>query len=363
MPFCMNCGSSMNEDDPICPACGHDNSQDNLDFDADDPDDSVIDDDYTKELLFKDKAVLNEDTDEDDVKSDQPAAKPEAVFSSSEQDNTAEQKETDTLSAFQPAFKTEPVNIGEHQVQQDSVQSENQPYHEQEIPHQPENRQYQGASNQAYNQPRQAPQAQQYYQGPSGYNYQADNRRLPVLEQGERPVRTYACCDIRFPKTQGFLTVTNKRLIFHADDNDKCIDKGVDIDTVSGLDAFYGIILNWKYIIFGVLLAWFALNSFSNGNVYYVGGYFVFFGVILLALSVCCFLIGIKKCFNLAVFASCATGSPMEIGDKTKVFFGSSARYSLSCTPSQDTDRMLSELGALVIDIQTMGDSAMQKWK
>lgn len=37
--------------------------------------------------------------------------------------------------------------------------------------------------------------------------------------------------------------------------------------------------------------------------------------------------------------------------------------YAIVSEPTSDTDRMMNEVGALVHDLQTMGDMAVSKWK
>lgn len=40
--------------------------------------------------------------------------------------------------------------------------------------------------------------------------------------------------------------------------------------------------------------------------------------------------------------------------------FGNGALKTLKSAPTQDTDRMINELGAVIHDLQTMGDAAIE---
>ena len=42
---------------------------------------------------------------------------------------------------------------------------------------------------------------------------------------------------------------------------------------------------------------------------------------------------------------------------------GNSALYTLNARKSLETDLMMKELGAMVEELQTIGDLAVQKWK
>ena len=42
---------------------------------------------------------------------------------------------------------------------------------------------------------------------------------------------------------------------------------------------------------------------------------------------------------------------------------GNAVFYAIVSEPTSDTDRMMNEVGALVHDLQTMGDMAVSKWK
>lgn len=183
------------------------------------------------------------------------------------------------------------------------------------------------------------------------------------LAENEKVVRQYQCTDIRHPKAAGYLAVTNKRVIFYGRGSSSRVVKEVVLDSVSGIDCFYGMDIRLGRLIFGVILAilGIVLKSVID-DAFYFGSYgtpallLTVIGVLLVALS-------LRKCFYLSIFSSKANGSPISIGGQPRSVIGNGALYSLSSRPTQDTDRMLSELGALIQDLQTMGDHAIDKWK
>lgn len=183
------------------------------------------------------------------------------------------------------------------------------------------------------------------------------------LAENEKVVRQYQCTDIRHPKAAGYLAVTNKRVIFYGRGSSSRVVKEVVLDSVSGIDCFYGMDIRLGRLIVGVILVilGIVLKSVID-DMFYFGSYgtpallLTVIGVLLVALS-------LRKCFCLSIFSSKANGSPISIGGQPRSVIGNGALYSLSSRPTQDTDRMLSELGALIQDLQTMGDHAIDKWK
>lgn len=182
------------------------------------------------------------------------------------------------------------------------------------------------------------------------------------LAENEKVVRQYQCTDIRHPKAAGYLAVTNKRVIFYGRGSSSRVVKEVVLDSVSGIDCFYGMDIRVGRLVFGVILAILGIVLKSGIDDMFYGNrgtpalLLTVIGVLLVALS-------LRKCFYLSIFSSKANGSPISIGGQPRNVLGNGALYTLTSRPTQDTDRMLSELGALIQDLQTMGDHAIDKWK
>lgn len=176
------------------------------------------------------------------------------------------------------------------------------------------------------------------------------------MAENEQVVRQYHCSNVRRPKADGYLIVTNKRVLFQAEAATSRISKEVVLDSVSGLDCYYGLNVN----VGGIILAVFCIIAcfFCFG----AREAMVLPGLILLALGIVLLIFSLRKCFFLSIYSSKANGSPISIGGGPRTLVGNGALYTLASEPTADTDRMINELGALIQDLQTLGDHAISKW-
>ena len=182
-----------------------------------------------------------------------------------------------------------------------------------------------------------------------------------TLAEGEVIVKKYNCADVRGVK--GYLTVTNKRLLFNASGGDSRYNQEVTLSSVSGLTCYRGTNYDLKLIIMGAVLAMLGIfflvsagNSFVNEELQTIGFISLTIGGLLIVL-------GIRSAFQIAVYAKDVSISPIVVGEGPKSLLGNSALFAIASTPTADTDLMLSELGALVQDLQSMGDLAIEKWQ
>lgn len=178
-----------------------------------------------------------------------------------------------------------------------------------------------------------------------------------VLAENEQIVRQYQCSKVKRPKCSGYLTVTNKRILFQAKASTSRISKEVVLDSVSGLDCYYGLNVNVFGILLGVLFALCGL-----GLLFGTGGALAFPGILVLVAAAVIIYFSLQKSFFLSVFSSKASGTPISLGAGARTLVGNGALYALVSEPTADTDRMINELGALVQDLQTLGDHAIDKW-
>ncbi len=112
-----------------------------------------------------------------------------------------------------------------------------------------------------------------------------------------------------------------------------------------------------------------ALNPFNSlmGNSYDSG-----FGAFLMVLIsaglfiygiVCAVKYSFRPIFSLNIIASNGNSAPISIGNGLIGLSSSAASRALTAEPAQDSEKVVSELGALILDIQKMGDLAIEKWK
>lgn len=176
---------------------------------------------------------------------------------------------------------------------------------------------------------------------------------IPLLADGEEAVRSYQCATSLTGTC--FLTVTNKRIIFRAVSNDKSfVEKEVHIDTVTGVDCMRGKNFNFKLMIPGVLLGIFALTQISDR---------FGFGLVLLIAAAALIYFAIRPTYSLKILASKCESSPIDIGMGATSLLGNKAVIQFNCMPTDQAYKMINELGALVLDLQTMGDLAVTNWK
>lgn len=198
-----------------------------------------------------------------------------------------------------------------------------------------------------------------------------------ILADGEQVIRRYACADlitvflIFKSKVHGYLTVTNKRMLYEAESPRSRISMEAPIDSIGGIKTTSGININIRRIIVGIILCLisffcfylsgqisssYSSDSGSGVQAALIGVVFIFFGVFLLF---SCF----RRSYSLVVNSNKVTGVAVSIGEGIQSRFGNAAIFALAAEPTEMTEQMQRELGALVQDIQQLGDRAIQKWK
>ncbi|MDR1204504.1 MAG: zinc ribbon domain-containing protein, partial [Peptococcaceae bacterium] len=172
----------------------------------------------------------------------------------------------------------------------------------------------------------------------------------PVLAKGEKVIKTYHCSQLRFPSCDGYLSVTNRRVIFHGysgGGGSRIVDE-VQLDSVSGLSTFYGGKFKVAQLVAALIMAcvsiWILIQS-AGDPLSWLAGILLVVAVILL---VTCY----RKMFFLKVYSSNANGSPIAIGEGYGGFGGNGAVFTVTASPTVETDAMMLELGALVSDLQ-----------
>lgn len=178
-----------------------------------------------------------------------------------------------------------------------------------------------------------------------------------VLSENEKLVRQYHVASTRRPVANGFLTVTNKRVIFHADGlglfKSRLTDE-ISLENISGLECYFGTNFNFLLLIIGVIIAFVGLRLlFEDGSA---------FGLIMALIGAYLVYSSYRKSFKLLIYSKQCSPSPIAVGEGLRTIRGNTVVYALASQPTADAIRMLNELGALVNDLQTMGDKAIDKW-
>ena len=173
-------------------------------------------------------------------------------------------------------------------------------------------------------------------------------------------------------KIHGYLTVTNKRMLYEADGSKSRISMEAPIDSIGGIRTTSGINFNIRRLIAGIILClvsffcFYLSGEMNRASLYFssnggtqpaiIGFVQILLGVLLIA---SCF----RRSYSLVVNSNKVTGVAVSIGEGIQSKLGNSAIFAMAAEPTERTDQMLRELGALVQDVQQLGDRAIQKWK
>lgn len=206
------------------------------------------------------------------------------------------------------------------------------------------------------------------------------------LSEKEVSIKTYHCTilqslmlrSLTFQsiKCEGYITVTNKRVVLHthsdsATGTSRMVSE-VPIEMVSGISSYIGSGYSvWKMIAV-VFLGLLLLNNISsivktdyagNSGINPVALFIsIFIGFVIYYLAQT-----IKMTiFNLQVYSSGAAGVAIALSSGAAGLLGltgQNAVKALTANPAQDAEKLVRELGAIVLDVKTLGDMAIQKWQ
>ncbi|MCL2105450.1 MAG: hypothetical protein FWH26_00015 [Oscillospiraceae bacterium] len=199
-------------------------------------------------------------------------------------------------------------------------------------------------------------------------------------QNNERTVKTYHCTRWNFPKLDGHLTVTTERVIFHGADKAKTPDQKpgnriveeAEIKSVSGLSSFYGTKFNLMWFIIGLAVMIGGIvgarvcvaglgSRYVPAQIMVLAGLGVLLGLAAIIAGVLIILLlAFQKAFFLNVYSSQSAGTPISIGNADKA---NHVLLSLCGKPTEETDLMMTELGAMLIDLKTDKKQAYEAWK
>ena len=284
-------------------------------------------------------------------------------------------------------------------------------------------------------------------------NQREEQLAFQLSEPDEKIVRSYECITLKrwfVPPTIGFLTVTNRRVVFHSKgrslSGESLLISEMPVDDVAGLRIYEGLSVNWLLVIMltslayfftqsivallpGFLLSyWFAIllmlpaallwllrsdvlsSDFKERIVsgparlfvggpdseqriealstyaripFYLGlailGWRLAFGsalglgaslipqLILLGIYFYVFLdlIGRRPSFTLEIGSRTSMDTGIYIPGNSFSFLPgreTTALQGLSARPAKDASLVIQELGALLMDMQKLGDLGVEKW-
>lgn len=184
-----------------------------------------------------------------------------------------------------------------------------------------------------------------------------------VLAENEQVIRSYMCAIhhtgfLGLNVMKGHLTVTNKRMLYEGASAGSRISMEAPIDSIGGIKAYNGTTFKLLRLLIGIIILIIGirfLRSYSQsffGN----GWIWILLGIILIALS-------FRSYYMFSVSSNKASGTAISIGHGPITMRGYQNFYTFEARPTADAYRMMHELGALVQDVQQLGDLAIDKWK
>ena len=206
-----------------------------------------------------------------------------------------------------------------------------------------------------------------------------------VLADGEHLWRRYAVTQLRRGRGQGqgTLYVTDSRVVFLAQTRAKATSRAstiiqqTKVDSVTGFGAHVSRKVNIFLVLATILLGLLTLFSLTRGSIPSF--------VVLLALTAGGVLLIVRGAHRrgyaaLMIYSASSQASPIAFGEEEQ---GSAGRSALRAVigplltlisaptaydvinygvPAEDAERVVSELGALIIDLQTKGSLAAERW-
>jgi hypothetical protein len=181
-----------------------------------------------------------------------------------------------------------------------------------------------------------------------------------VLGEGEAVLKTYSCTASRpswysFPRNEfkGFLSVTNKRIVYRSQGPSCRGVSEIPIETYRGFECYYGPTCNVLVAIFGAIVSMAALLIFFMNR----------FPVAIVAAVIGLVFILASYGRNMVLKIHSEPGSsPISLAMKSKLENLSGGEGSNAGGRAEHTDAMMAEFGAIVNDVITMGDKAIEKW-
>ena len=206
-------------------------------------------------------------------------------------------------------------------------------------------------------------------------------------QNDERVVREYQCTRWAQPKLTGCLIVTTERVIFEGAAERKITDfntnavtmrttdrivEEAELKSVSGLSSFYGRKINWIWLLLGIggilggIFGFIASIEVLGSR--WVPPELILAGIVGLLFSLGFIALGVVilvklafgKAFFLNVYSSQSAGTPISIGNADRA---NHVLLSLAGLPTEQTDQMMKELGALIADLKTDKEQAFETWR
>jgi len=185
------------------------------------------------------------------------------------------------------------------------------------------------------------------------YENSRNSPPLPALAEGEQVVQSYHCIKkgLIF-QANGFLTVTNKRILFQGHSMFTNATTEVPLESVGIID--FGVV---KFSFIHLILSAAALIFAFTPWLEYLGTNWE--TAIYIAIAIIFGVIAFWPRCSLSIKATDNAGSPPIL---LNAILRNKSNFTLKGRPGQDTFRMFQELGAVIADLKNLGDAGVHKW-
>jgi hypothetical protein len=141
------------------------------------------------------------------------------------------------------------------------------------------------------------------------------------------------------------------------------ITNEVQLQGVTGVSCFYGSQLSIWRLVFGLLALYcgYAASQPSDLRFYFASILNLITAVLVVA-GIFILFHCYRKVFLLRIFAA-QSNAPIEVGGGFGSLGGNHALFALAAAPTEETDRMSRELGALIEDVKSIGDLCAERWR
>jgi hypothetical protein len=118
-------------------------------------------------------------------------------------------------------------------------------------------------------------------------------------------------------------------------------------------------------LVVGIISSFFnflgSIFGFGNGS----NNWSILLGFLVAIYAlICLFWYARRPTFSLSVSSKGGSSTPINISGATGIgIFDIAAGKALTAEPADEAEKLLKELGAVILDIQTLGDFGISKWK
>lgn len=188
-------------------------------------------------------------------------------------------------------------------------------------------------------------------------NYEIKSKPF-VLSKNEVEIKTYCCTTFEKPFAKGYITVTNKRLMFYAFGQSSKRFSEVYINKITGVNSYYGTGHDIGYLKMIVLpiLIWIIGKIFES----YITKSIAILGVIYCVIS---YIFRKQLQYRFSIIAEGSDSAPISIGAVGGELTGQGAAIATQVIPTGQAHIMMKELGAMILDLKNLGDHAITIWK